>query len=474
LGLLLAIGVVVADRLPYLFVIGYFGAILGGLASLIVGDVRKWLLGITFLDASILLDAYPGFSTEIARLGTISGFSISITTLVLPMLYGMWAVELIVTKHKPYRRPLLRAAGPLFIYFAGVVISLANATNHLLVQYELFLLVQLLLLMIAMAGFLRTKDDVLFLMPFLALSLAAQCIAITLQRVGFIFPPIVHFATDVSARPYGTFGSSNVAGGFLAFTLVPLISFLFVKETTRFWKLALLPLIGWGLICLVFTQSRGAWIAFSLGFAILLFLGWWRRWISSTLFFTIIAAAALVLALASPIIINRLTADDQGAAAARGPLNEIALNMFTDQPITGIGANNFAVELRNYLPPRLGSEWLYVVHNKYLLVLSETGIVGFAGWFAFITLTVWRAIRLWRLGHRTFSMIGLGLLAAMLGHLSHMLGEIFNARTMVQYLWSYSAIIYAMTLMVEEERAPKLDVPPYLKQNSWRIFRQRD
>jgi O-antigen ligase len=331
-----------------------------------------------------------------------------------------------------------------------------------------------LLLLIAMAGFLRTKDDVLFLMPFLAFALAAQCVTITLQRVGFIYTPIVHFATDVSVRPFGTFGSSNVAGSYLAFTLIPLISLLVVKEISRFWKLALLPLLGWGLICLILTQSRGAWIAFSLGFGTLLLLGWWRRWIPSLLFFTIVAGAVIMLAVASPIIVNRLTADDQGAAEARGPLNEIALYMFTEQPLTGIGANNFSIELPNYIPPRLGSEWLYNVHNKYLLVLSETGIIGFAGWFAFLLLTTWRGIRLWRLGHRTLSMIGLGMLAALLGHFSHMLGEIFNARTMVQYFWSYSAIIYAMIHIVEEERNSKPEVPPYLEHRTWSFLKRRD
>lgn len=474
LGLLLALGVFAADRLPYLLVLGYLGAIFGGLISLTIGDMRKWLVGITFVDASVLLDAYFGYSLDVARLGAISGFSVSITTLVLPVLYGAWAVELIVTKQKPYRRPLIRAAGPLLIYFLGMAISITNATKPLLSQYELFMLVQLLLLMIAIAGFLRTKQDVLFLMPFLAVALLAQCVASTLQRFGFVFPAIEYFAYDVASRPTGTLGSSNVAGSFLGFTMIPLISLFFVKDISRFWKLALIPLFVWAAVCLIWTQSRGSWVAVSLAFSILLVAGWWRRWIPSLVLFAVITGGSLVLTVASPIILNRLTADDGGAAEARGPLNEIALYMFSGQPFTGIGANNFSVELPNYIPPRLGSEWLFIVHNKYLLVLSETGVVGFAGWFAFLLLTVWRGIRLWRLGHRTLSMIGLGMLAAILGHFSHMLGEIFNARTMVQYLWSYAAIIYAMNRIVEDERAPKLDLPPYMKQHSWKIFRQRD
>ncbi len=473
IGLLMAVGVFLSGRLPYVLVLGYFGVILGGLIGLVIGDIRRWLIGFTFLDASIMLDAYPGFIPEAARLGSISGYVISITSLILPVLYGMWAVELLVTKQKPYRRPLLRAMGPLAIYFVGIALSNINAMSHEMLYFEAFMLTQCLLLMIYMAGSLRTREDVLFIMPFIALSLVIQCLVMTLQRIGYVNPAIVHFASNTAFRPGGVFGSSNVAGSFLGIALLPLMSLFFVKPSPRFVKFALVPLFAWALICLVWTQSRGAWVGFAIGFSLFLVVGWWRRWIRSPVFFSVITIAAVILAIASPVIVARLTTDDQGAAASRGPLNEIAVAIFQDQPLTGIGANNFALELPNYIPPRFGSEWHYTVHNKYLLVLSETGIIGFVGWFGFLLLTLWRGIRLWRLRDPLLSMIGLGILTTLLGHSSHMLNEVFNMRTPVQFLWCYSAMLYAMVRILEEEQRTQPDLPPYLQERTWRPFWRR-
>lgn len=450
LGILLASGTLLINRAPPLVILAYYGILLGGILSLLLGDIRRWLLGITIVDASVLLDVNIGFRPETAELGSISGYVLSLTTIVLPVLYGIWAMELLLKK-TPSRRPAFRALAPLALYFAGIGLSLTYASNPTLVYYELFMLVQCLLLFIYLAGSLRTRDDILFLLPFIAVALIAQCAVITIQRLGYVNPAIDFFRMNFSARPIGLLGSANVVGAFLGTALIPLLSVLFIGSVRVRWKLLLLPLIAWSALCLVWTQSRGAWIGFVIAFGILILLGWWRRWISSRVFFAILVGGLLILGAGSSVIVERLTTEDGGAAASRGPLNEIALQMFSYRPLTGVGANNFAVEIPNYIPPRLGSEWLYIVHNKYLLVLSETGIIGFLGWMGFLVITVWRGIQVWGMRERTLSLLGLGILAALIGHFSHMLGEIFNMRTMVQLLWTYAAVLYAMLQILRAE-----------------------
>jgi O-antigen ligase len=72
---------------------------------------------------------------------------------------------------------------------------------------------------------------------------------------------------------------------------------------------------------------------------------------------------------------RRLTADDGGSARSRVPLMKMAVNIISDRPTLGVGANNYTQALRPRTP-EFGNEWLYTVHNQYLLVWAEGGRAG--------------------------------------------------------------------------------------------------
>lgn len=59
----------------------------------------------------------------------------------------------------------------------------------------------------------------------------------------------------------------------------------------------------------------------------------------------------------------------------REQLNAAAAKLWSQSPIFGIGFGNFLVELPQVLPSR-SVYFLQPVHNIYLLILSETGIIG--------------------------------------------------------------------------------------------------
>ncbi|MEK7450510.1 MAG: O-antigen ligase family protein, partial [Patescibacteria group bacterium] len=71
----------------------------------------------------------------------------------------------------------------------------------------------------------------------------------------------------------------------------------------------------------------------------------------------------------------------------RESLIRSSISMINDHPIFGVGLNNFLVNLPAYQKAFSPTFYLQPVHNLFLLIASETGIIGlgFSLWFIFAT-----------------------------------------------------------------------------------------
>jgi O-antigen ligase len=220
----------------------------------------------------------------------------------------------------------------------------------------------------------------------------------------------------------------------------------------RRWRLATLPPFALALFALILTQSRGGWAAFAISFALVMILSWQRGWMPAIVPTGLLIGGAFASIFVFGLVYDRLTGSDGGSSESRIVLSEIALLMVEDHPLTGVGVNNFGTVLPRYVPPHLGSEWLYTVHNKYLLIFSETGIFGIAGFVGFLVWTAVKGFQLWQKRDRFYSPIGLAIGALVVGHATHLIVDTFNYRPLVQMLWVLSALVTAATLMYERER----------------------
>ena len=99
-------------------------------------------------------------------------------------------------------------------------------------------------------------------------------------------------------------------------------------------------------------------------------------------------------------------------------------------PILGIGVNNYVAALPRYEATFAG-DWLYTVHNKYLLVWAEAGIGGLVAFLWFLAATVRRGRSLWKERDPLLSPLALGLTAAFVGQMMHMAVDIFSSRSQV-------------------------------------------
>jgi len=220
-------------------------------------------------------------------------------------------------------------------------------------------------------------------------------------------------------RAYATFPHPNVLGGFLAI-LLPLLFFNYrslysfpelKKFQFREWKstykkillfiihYSLFIIIPLGLLALFLTFSRSAWVACILLFVFLKICN--CNFISNFKFQTCPAVrrVSYLLSMGLVLVVGffilpyflSLTPDSE-SVYVRNELNTSALSIWWNNSLTknsfiphtsyviprlfGVGLGNYLVELPKYFPHR-DIFFLQPVHNIYLLVLSETGIIGF-------------------------------------------------------------------------------------------------
>lgn len=125
------------------------------------------------------------------------------------------------------------------------------------------------------------------------------------------------------------------------------------------------------------TKSRGTMLALLVVMGAYL---WYRRGL-------IMAALAGIVGLgvmeALGSRMQNLSVDESSAAGRIDAWYE-GLYMFREHPVFGVGAGNFTDY--NYL----------TAHNSFVLVLAETGIVGFTLWIAFVGYSFWMMLILVR------------------------------------------------------------------------------
>ena len=456
LYLLRVLSLSVPSPWPYLMIV----AVLVPFIAMIVGNARKLLLAATILDIPFQWGIHLNYNAPAASMGAIAGLGVSVTTASVLALYAMWIPELLTRKGKARYQPWFWATLPAAIYVALVAASTLVAQSVTFSAYEVFILVQTLLLYIYIVSTVRTREDVMFLVTMQVVSLLMESLVMFgLHFIGPSFripgltthldPTVVAVVPGSIARDTGTFGSPNVAASFLALLLAPSFALLLMK-VGRARKLLAASALAFGGLALVVTFSRGGWLAFAVSMTIISVVAIRRRWLSPIGPMAIVAAGALLFVIFQGPIVARLF--DAEAAAGRIPLITLAFSIIKAHPWFGVGANNFYVVMPQYLSSEYVGAWLYVVHNKYLLVWAETGIFALIAFLIFLLTTLYRGWQVWRRGDSFLAPLALAFTAAVVGQMVHMNFDLFNAQAQVQGLWLAAALLAAMRNIQDGEK----------------------
>lgn len=197
----------------------------------------------------------------------------------------------------------------------------------------------------------------------------------------FANSPLTNLAGAKYLRAFGTFPHPNVLGGFLAVSLIWIFdTFLksFAKERRSLTSLFLFFVILLGLLALFLSFSQSAWAALVLGVLLYFLAGQLRR--PGQYVFLFLASTLLVTSL---MLIYYLPFDSP--SSRRADLTGAAITVWRARPLTGVGPGNFVAASPYF--------WKEPVHNIYLLMLSETGLLGLASFLIFLLLCLKNALR---------------------------------------------------------------------------------
>jgi hypothetical protein len=435
--------------------------LVAGFAVAIVGDLRRVLLGVVLLNIPFQWDKFFGYRDDVDALAALAGWGISATTVALIGLYAMWIARLLVEPDTAWR-PRLRAAAFPMTFFAVVAASTVVAQDRVVASFQVALYAQALLLLVYLASTVRTRGDLRFIVVMLLGGLCLESlVTIAMWASGgrFDLPGISTRSTAAvgggGSRVGGTIGSPNNAGAYFAFMFALGGSVFLSRLDARLRTLGLAACVL-ALPALVLTLSRGAWIACLVSIAVLV-LGSPGRRLSPAAIAALGLTTLVVLVPLQGTISERLVRSDEGAAAGRVPLVQIAGEMISDHPLLGVGANNYVIELPGYAGGRFADVWLSSVHNKYLLIWSEAGPVALAAFLLFLGSTFLRAWRARRAEDPLIAAVGAGLAAAVAGHAVHMNFDIFAGGATTDMLWVAAGVAASPVLVVAADavRAPE-------------------
>lgn len=297
------------------------------------------------------------------------------------------------------------------IFVAALFLSLLNVNvidnvsiAHAHIGFEL----KGLILFIVVFGLVtdRRYGDKLDLLRMLLIGLccgiAVEVLVVGLEYVGILTEESVFLGIRVGSfeeslvtggealRVGGTYQHPNFLGVpagmiLLLFWQLHMDSHKDVKSTPIFW----LGIIG-GAICVVMPLSRGAWSGLLAGAAlyvlVMLFLRG-KAWLDALPWRYIVPALIVLVGVGlwffEPIY-GKLTYSNPMNLTSRAELNRITIDAIMEEPLIGHGAgqHGFALLGRGeYNTMSIEFGFKPLVHNSYLLIASEIGIIGAACFF---------------------------------------------------------------------------------------------
>lgn len=199
---------------------------------------------------------------------------------------------------------------------------------------------------------------------------------------------------EVWTRGFGTLNHPNILCAYLLMTL-PVFMALAIVCQERLLKYGAVLVSIAGLASLVLTMSRGPWGLAALEMASVAVLLVGARLFSLQRALGYAAMGAALVAMPAFVyrekLIDRISGNFSESIDFRQTFNRAALTIHAKSPLTGVGMNNFEHYLPEVAPEYALSFDLLskqsekmarvqiVVHNFYLLILAESGILGLLG-----------------------------------------------------------------------------------------------
>lgn len=385
------------------------------------------------------------------------GFSLGTTEIILIILLVHWIVSSV--RQKMTRKIKLYPAItlPTLALIAMHFVSMLAAKNPLLTLFDAIVYVKMLIFFLYLANNLHDQEDMSTITSALFFGLIIQSIFMMLQYykgspLGLVgteelqnFMAFRREGVYVS-RPGGTIGNVNGFARYLGFVLPMASIFMLTSNDRKNLPLAFIASIG-GLVALIISQTRSVWGPFIVCMVFALIYIFTRNLLSMRVIKRILLGLVLfsvVLVVYRDVVYNRLTADDHGSAKARVTTAKVALDIISDHPIIGIGANNYDYYIRSYWVIEDVFTKIAIVHNYYLLMIAQLGIIGFGSFLWLLIALFIRMRTAMRSRVKYYRQIAVGIMASFICFLLAALADGYQGLILLYLFWGQAAMIEAI------------------------------
>ena len=278
-------------------------------------------------------------------------------------------------------------------YFAWSCLSLVNAANREYAWLEMWKMIMMAVLFAAVYSWLRLAKDPRPLLAGLALVLVASLFSVARQHVSGVW------------QVRGTFPHQNSLALYMLVAAPLFFSAYLNLPRGGWWGLSAAAFVC-GAGCLVRTYSRGALVCFPPALLVVFALSARRAFRPRQLarLVPLAAAGLLALLLLLPRLVERFERAPKSSGETRVEFARCAFNMMADEPLVGVGLNNWGVKINPPYPYWIGTGRRErggengpdfkdgIVETVYLLVGAECGLPALAlllawlGWYLVVCL----------------------------------------------------------------------------------------
>jgi len=359
---------------------------------------------------------------------------------------GLWILRMAINQWQPRRSGMLL---PFLLYLSIMLFLLmVNSPDNGVALEGMRVMVQYVLWFFVAYHLLRSRNQARSLVDvFLLLAVIVALIGIAQYITGVEMPAewVDQAEQGVRTRVFSIIGSPNILGSLMVLAMSMAYA-MYYGSKQWFKKMVYAGIFLVFALCLVFTFSRGAWLAIILS---VLLLG---LWVDKRILILMVLVALLTPTL-MPSVYHRisymmspeyLVSSERGGRLGRW---DLAVKHWQTSPAVGVGLGQFggAVAARNY------PDSSFYADSWYLKVGTETGWIGLLATLLLILTGLRRArSSLNAIDDDYLKIMGLGILAGLVGILAHNCVEnVFEVPMMASYFWFFLGLVAAMSQVQE-------------------------
>src|SRR2546426_4031772 len=346
--------------------IGLLALFLAPIASRIFGNIENFL----FCSLVFSLQLQVGFNPiyrQMNKMAGLNGITISLCLIITLLLFSTWFIKRCVKATRPLAtNTIWNVAWAAFLLTSAL--SIVKTSDMHLTIFGLFEIISLILIATITCHYCSTRKGLQTVRTVLLVGLLTQSLVIIVQNItGVEFTLAGKSIVRDGARYSGTMMVPSAAATYLMVLLFFTIATAF-STVSRLKKAFLWFITSLGVLSLLLTLTRTAWIGFFIGIIILLAYLYIKKIIRLSSITYIVVVLILGIILAWPVLEKRLEEDHYEDSIVRWNLILIVYDMIEKNPLLGVGLNNATQVVHKYAAetPLVrnadGFVWVFIVH----------------------------------------------------------------------------------------------------------------